>query len=50
MYSFSILISLAAVEWHRLVTQNAWCKLEGIRHKLRTGLLEASDFSTLKPH
>ena len=44
VYSFSVLISLAAGEWHSIVTQNARCKCEGIPLKPRIGLLEASDF------
>jgi len=33
VYSFSLLISLANAEWHWIVTQNAWCKCEGISPK-----------------
>jgi hypothetical protein len=44
VYSFSVLISLAAAEWHWIVAQNTRWKCEGIPSKPRIGLLEASDF------
>lgn len=44
VHGLSVLVSLAAVERHWIVTQSASCKLECIWNKLRTGLLEASDF------
>jgi hypothetical protein len=44
VHGFSVLISFAGVERHWFVTQSASCELGCIRHKLRTDLLEASNF------